>query len=196
MNLYFKPYASCRWAQPGVDGALQIMADNHLEHKDIEHIKVFTFQESAALCTDYPQNTEEAQYNIAFPIAAALLDGEIGPAQVLPPRLFAKDIHQMMDNIRIIAQDRFQKEFPQKAESEVEITTTDGRLFSSGVMSARWDPHTTFPTDMELEKKFLWLTSPVLGKTQAESLVNLIWAFDREENLDKMIDLCTIHNGV
>lgn len=196
MNLYFKPYSACRWAQPGVDGALKIIADNRLDHKDIKQIKVFTFQEAAALRTDYPQNTEEAQYNIAFPIAAALLDGEIGPVQVLPPRLFAKDIHQMMNNIRIIAQDRFQKEFPQKAESEVEITTTDGRLFSSGVMSARWDPHTTFPTDMELEKKFLWLTSPVLGKTQAESLVNLIWAFDREEKLDKMIDLCTIHNGV
>jgi len=193
MNLYFKPYTGCRWAQPGVDGALKIMADNRLEPRDIRQIKVFTFQESAALSTDYPQNTEEAQYNIAFPIAAALLDGEVGPDQVLAPRLFDKDIHQMMDKIQIIAQDRFQKEFPQKAESEVEITTTAGKLFLSGVTSARWDPHTTFPTDMELEKKFLWLTSPVLGKTQAKSLVNLIWNFDMEETLDKMIDLCIVH---
>jgi 2-methylcitrate dehydratase PrpD len=193
MNLYFKPYAACRWAQPGVDGALKIMAESRLESENIKQIKVFTFQESAALSTDYPQNTEEAQYNIAFPIAAALLDGEVGPDQVLAPRLFSKDIHLMMDKIQIIAQDRFQKEFPQKAESEVEITTTAGKQFSSGVMSARWDPHTTFPTDMELEKKFLWLTSPVLGRTQAESLVNLIWDFDLEETLDKMIDLCVVH---
>jgi 2-methylcitrate dehydratase PrpD len=193
MNLYFKPYAACRWAQPGVDGALKIMAESRLESENIKQIKVFTFQESAALSTDYPQNTEEAQYNIAFPIAAALLDGEVGPDQVLAPRLFSKDIHLMMDKIQIIAQDRFQKEFPQKAESEVEITTTAGKLFSSGVMSARWDPHTTFPTDMELEKKFLWLTSPVLGKSQAESLVNLIWNFDLQETLDKMIHLCIVH---
>ena len=172
---------------------MKIMADNRLEHKDIKQIKVFTFQESAALRTDYPQNTEEAQYNIAFPIAAVLLDGEVGPDQVLAPKLFSKDIHQMMDKIQIIAQDRFQEEFPQKAESEVEITTTAGKLFSSGVMSARWDPHTTFPTDMELEKKFLWLTSPVLGKSQAESLVNLIWNFDLEETLDNLIHLCIVH---
>ena len=193
MNLYFKPYAACRWAQPGVDGALKIMEESRLESENIKQIKVFTFQESAALSTDYPQNTEEAQYNIAFPIAAALLDGEVGPDQVLAPRLFSKDIHLMMDKIQIIAQDRFQKEFPQKAESEVEITTTAGKQFSSGVMSARWDPHTTFPTDMELEKKFLWLTSPVLGRTQAESLVNLIWNFDLQETLDKMIHLCIVH---
>ncbi len=151
MNLFFKPYSACRWAQPGVDGALKIMAENSLDHDDIKQIKVFTFKESAALSTDYPHNTEEAQYNISFPIAAALLDGEVGPGQVLAPRLFEKDIHQMMDKIQIISEERFQEEFPAKAESEVEITTGTGNVFSSGVISARWDPHSTFPTDLELE---------------------------------------------
>jgi len=193
MNLYFKPYAACRWAQPGVDGALKIMAENSLDPEDIKRIKVFTFQESAALSTDYPQNTEEAQYNIAFPIAAALLDGEVGPVQVLAPRLLDKDIHQMMDKIQIIAEERFQKEFPAKAESEVEIMTTNGVVFSSGMMSAGWDTHSTLPTDLELENKFLWLVSPVLGKIKAESLVNLIRDFDKEETLDKLIDFCVIH---
>lgn len=192
MNLYFKPYSACRWAQPGVDGALKIMAESGLNPEDIKKIKVFTFKESAALRCDYPKNTEEAQYNIAFPIAAALLDGEVGPAQVLPPRLFEGDIHQMMNRIEIIAQERFQKEFPTKAESEVEITTREGKVFASGVMSARWDTHTTLPSDRELAHKFLWLTTPVLGKTNGESLVNLIQNFDREKDLYNLIDLCTI----
>ncbi len=194
MNLYFKPYCACRWAQPGVDGALKIIAENDFSLKEIKQIKVFTFQESAALNTDYPQNTEEAQYNIAFPIAVALIDGEVGPAQVLAPRLFEKDIHQVMDKIQIISEERFQKKFPSRAESEVKITTTTGNEFSSGVMSARWDLHSTLPTDLELTNKFLWLTSPVLGKILAKSLANLIWNFDKEDTLDKMINLCIIHN--
>jgi len=194
MNLYFKPYSACRWAQPGVDGGMKIMAENNLDHKDIKQINVYTFEESAALNTGYPQNTEEAQYNINFPIAAAILDGEVGPSQVLEPRLFDDDIHKMMDKINIISQDRFQGNFPEKAESEVEITTTTGRTYSSGIMSARWDPHSTLPTDQELEDKFLWLTAPVLGQIQAKSLVTLIWNFEQEEELDKMIDLCIIKN--
>ncbi len=193
MNLYFKPYSACRWAHPGVDGALKIMAENRLVPEDIKQIKVFTFKASAALNTKYPQTTEDAQYNIAFPIAAALLDGEVGPAQVLTPRFFGKDIHRMMDKIQIIARDRFEKKFPTKAESEVEITMTDERVFSSGVLSAKWDPHTAPPTDLELTNKFLWLTSPVLGKTNAKSLVSLIRNIDREKNLDKLIRLCIIH---
>ncbi len=191
MNLYFKPYSCCRWAQPGVDGALKIMGENTLDIDNIKTIKVFTFKESAALSCDYPKNTEEAQYNIAFPIAAALLDKEVGPRQVLAPRLFDKDIQQIMDKINIVPQERFQKEFPVKAESEVEITTTAGELFSSGVMSARWDLHTTLPTDQELEDKFLWLVSPVLGKSNATALKNLVMDFNREKNLDKLINLCT-----
>jgi 2-methylcitrate dehydratase PrpD len=190
MKLYFKPYSACRWAQPGVDGALKIMAENDLTHKDIKQIKVFTFKESAALSTDYPRNTEEAQYNIAFPIAAALLDGEVGPTQVLPPRFLEKDIRRIMDRIQILAEERFRKAFPTKAESEVEITIDNGKVFSSGVMSARWDPYTTFPTDQELEKKFYWLVEPVLGKDKADALINLIRHFDREEKLDNLIELC------
>jgi len=190
MNLYFKPYSACRWAQPGVDGALKIMTENRLDHEDIKQITVFTFEESAALSTEYPQNTEEAQYNIAFPIAAALLDGEVGPDQVLAPRLLGKDIHRMMDKIQIVGQDRFQKEFPTRAESEVEIITTNENIFSSGVMSARWDPHSISPTDLELANKFLWLVSPVIGKIKADSLVSLIWNFDREKTLDNFFELC------
>jgi len=192
MNLYFKPNCACRWAQPGVDGTLKIMAENRFGPEDIKQIKVFTFKESAALSTKYPQNTEEAQYNISFPIAAALLDGEVGPDQVLPPRLLDNDIQQVMDKIKIIAKDRFQKEFPAKAESEVEIVATNGIIFSSGVMSARWDTHSTLPTDQELENKFLWLVSPVLGKNRAASLISLIQDFDQEKTLDKLFDLCII----
>ncbi len=191
LNLYFKPYAACRWAQPGVDGALKIMTENTIGRNEIKQIRVFTFKEATALSCEYPLDTEQAQYNFAFPIAAALLDGEVGPDQVLPPRLLDEDIRQMMDKISTIAQKRFQKNFPDKAESEVEITTHDGRQFSSGVMSARWDLHSTLPTDQELEDKFLWLTIPVLGQTCANDLKNLIMDFEQEKSLDKLIHLCT-----
>lgn len=190
MNLYFKPYSACRWAQPGVDGTLKLVKEHGLKPEEIQEIKVFTFKESAALSRAYPQNTEQAQYNIAFPIAAALLDGEVGPGQTLPPRLFDKDIQCLMDKIMIIAQDRFQTNFPDRAESEVEISTRSGQVYASGVMSARWDPHTTFPTDKELEDKFIWLVAPVLGQKKADELKKIIWVFDQAESLDTFFKLC------
>lgn len=85
MNVYFKPYCACRWAQPAVEGTLAIIKKEMIDPQNIEEIHIYTFQEAAALNTRPPRDTEEAQYNMAFPIAAALLDGDVGPAQVLPP---------------------------------------------------------------------------------------------------------------
>ena len=195
MNLYFKPYSACRWAQPGVDGALKILSEHAVSPGDIEKIRVYTFKESAALSQAYPRNTEEAQYNIPFPIAAAILDGQVGPAQTLPPRLFDADIRQLMDKIIIITQERFQKRFPGRAESEVEITTHDGQIFLSGEMSARWDAHSVPPTDQELESKFIWLASPVLGKGKARTLKDTVMNFDQETNLERLFRLSTCIDG-
>lgn len=188
-NLYFKPYSGCRWAQPAVDGALDIMSNTPVEIIDIQKIKVYTFKESAALSCAYPKNTEDAQYNIAYPVAAALLDGEVGPRQVLPPRIFDKDVRALMDKISIFAEDRLQENFPEKAESEVEIVTSSGQSFRSGVMSARWDPHSRLPTDEEIAEKFMWLTTPILGDQRALALKELVMQFDSEENVDNLYRL-------
>ena len=194
LNIYFKPYSACRWAQPGVDGALKLMGEYGISPNDIVKIRVYTFKESAALSQAHPQNTEEAQYNIPFPIAAAILDGEVGPAQNLPPRLFDSDIRQMMDKIEIIAQERFQTAFPSKAESEVEIVTRSGQTLNSGVMSARWDANSPYSaTDLELKEKFQWLTSPILGHGKSEALQHHIWNhFDQTNSLDRLFELCTL----
>lgn len=189
LNLYFKPYSACRWAQPGVDGVLKLTREKGILPEEIETINVYTFEESAALSTAYPENTEEAQYNIAFPIAAALLDGEVGPGQNLPPRLTDTDIREIMDRISIVAQPRFQKIFPARAESEVEITTRNGEVYKSGVMGARWDADCP-PSDDDLAEKFLWLTGPVLGRTQAETLKAFIMELDQAEDLERFFSLC------
>ena len=189
MNLYFKPYSACRWAQPGVDGALKLVGEHGISPADIERITVYTFEESAALSTAHPQNTEEAQYNIAFPIAAAVLDGEVGPRQNLPPRLLDADIRELMDRISIVPEQRFQIDFPQRAESEVEIATRQGTVVRSGVMGARWDAWCP-PTDQELMDKFLWLTEPVLGMDKSAALARVIWQLEENETLDRFFDLC------
>lgn len=189
-NLYFKPYACCRWAQPGVDGVLKLVQTHGIIPEEIHAITVYTFAESAALSRAWPENTEEAQYNIAFPIAVALLDGEVGPAQVLPPRLLGADIREMMDKIDIIAQDRFQKKFPYRAESEVKIQTRSGHTYLSGTMSARWDPATALPTDQELIDKFRWLAKPVIGHNQTTMLSDYILDLEIEKNLARFFQLC------
>jgi 2-methylcitrate dehydratase PrpD len=153
---------------------------------------VRTFAAAASLTRIPPRNTEEAQYNLAFPVAAALLDGAVGPAQVLPPRLFDRDVLELAARLDVEVAPEFEARFPAKAIASVEITARDGRRFDSGAVEARWEPPDTLPTDDELREKFLWLAGPVLGDARARSLLELIWGFDQVPDARQLVQLSLI----
>lgn len=178
LNLYFKPYAACRWAQPAVEGALRLQREHGLAAADIRAIRIRTFAAACALSTRPPANTEEAQYNIAFPVAAALLDGEVGPRQVLPPRIFDPGLRDLLARVTTEADADCEKAFPANTYAEVEVETVGGQRLASGRMGPRWEPPDSLPTDAELEAKFRWLVTPVLGGAAAGEIVDRVWHFE------------------
>ncbi len=190
LNLYFKPYAACRWGQPAVAGALEIVREHHLQPNQIRRIRVRTFEAATRLPNGHPRDTEQAQYNLAFPVAAALLDGEVGPGQVLPPRLHDPDLLAMLDRVSTEVAPEFDAEFPAKAPAEVVLETTTGEIFPSGRIEALWEPPDTLPSDGDLEAKFRWLASPMLGKINAGKLIEQIWTADRWTSIAPIIDGC------
>ena len=190
LNLYFKPYSACRWAQPAIEGALKIVRDHRLSTEQIQRIRVQTFAEAAAMEESYPETTEAAQYSLAFPLAVALLDGEVGPRQVLPPRIHGLDVRSMMDKVHVVPEPRFQDVFPAEALAEVHIETRGGETFSSGVASARWEPPSGLPSDRELVEKFHWLVEPVLGMEKAGGIEKTVWAFEDCVDTEELTKLC------
>jgi len=195
LNLYFKPYAACRWAQPAVDGALKVKSAKGLSVADIRAIQIRTFAAAAALGTRPPSDTEEAQYNIAYPVAAALIDGEVGPRQVLPPRIFDPDIRDLLGRIATEVDPALERAFPAKTYAEVVIETTTGKRLGSGRMEPRWEPPDTLPSDDELERKFDWLVNPMLGKDRAGEVKKRIWHFEETGRAAELVELCRQASG-
>jgi 2-methylcitrate dehydratase PrpD len=190
LNLYFKPYAACRWAQPAVEGALRLQREHGLTAADIRAIRIRTFAAACALSTRPPTNTEEAQYNIAFPVAAALLDGEVGPRQVLPPRIFDPDLRDLLARVTTEVDAACEGAFPAQTFAEVEVETVRGKRLASGRLGPRWEPPDSLPSDGELEAKFHWLVNPVLGETAAGNLVTRIRDFDACPRAQELTALC------
>ena len=187
LNLYFKPYAACRWGQPAVAGALKIVKRQGLTPDRIRKIVVRTFAAATRLPNTHPGDTEEAQYSLAFPVAAALLDGEVGPEQVLPPRLHDPELLSLLDRVTTEIAPEFEKEFPEKAPAEVIVETTTKEVYRSGRIEALWEPPDTLPSDAELEKKFFWLVGPVIGAGKAEKLTAALWSADRWKSLSPIL---------
>jgi 2-methylcitrate dehydratase PrpD len=178
LNLYFKPYACCRWAQPAITGALQLARQYQLAPEALESITVRTFQAAAQLSRARPQNTEEAQYNLAYPVAAALVDGELGPRQVLPPRIHDPHLLELAGRVVVEVEPGYEAQFPAKTLADVLITTRDGRSLAATACQPTWEPPGTLPADSELEKKFHWLVEPVLGRARAVKMAETVWRLD------------------
>jgi 2-methylcitrate dehydratase PrpD len=90
--------------------------------------------------------------------------------EVTPPAIFDPQTIAFMNRIKPVEDPEIQKGFPANRQARVEITTTDGRVFDSGVVDAPWGVLANRPTDQDLIEKFQTVTKPVLGKTRAREL--------------------------
>lgn len=174
LELYFKPYACCRWAQPAVEATLALTRQHRLVPEVIARIEVETFAAATRLTVARPADTEQAQYSLPYPVAAALVHGRLDPEQVLPPALHDERILALAERVDIHLDPALEACFPAEALARVTVHTAAGQAFSSQVTGARGDPSDPL-SDGELDEKFTRLTRPLLGEARSEALRAACW---------------------
>ncbi len=183
-ELYFKPFACCRWVHPALEGVKEILEAHAISHREIDRVIVHTFREAAALSRKPPRCTEEAQYNLAFPIAAFLVFGRVGPVEVLE-RLEDPEVCRLMDRMVVQVDDELAEAFPEKALSRVEIIARDGTVYRSSTAQAAGDFDRPLSPE-EKRNKFLELTAPQLGDAKSEALLEMIQHLEHVDNIREL----------
>jgi len=171
LELYFKPYTCCRWAHQPIRACQDLMAEHGFAGKEVARVRVHTFEAAARLSKIEPHETDEAQYNIAFPVASALVWGDVGYPQVRQEALEEPAVLDLMKRLEFAVDPRMQEQFPAKRLAWVEILLKDGTAHRSAVYEAAGEPD-----DPELGldwivEKFRKRTAPVLGAAQQEELL-------------------------
>lgn len=185
-QLYFKPYPCCRWAQPPIEGVRRILGRGRIAPEAVERIRVHTFEAATRLGPVWPKTTEEAQYSLAWPVAAMLVDGDVGPEQVLGTRLEDSRIRMVASMVEGIVAPDLEARFPKEALCEVEIVMKDGAVYRSGICGAPGDPATPLGGD-ELIEKFRALTAPVIGARGAEEVERAVDRLDQAPDLSALL---------
>ncbi len=171
---YFKPHAVCYWAQPAIAGALALQQSGRIPVQAIKRVRVFTFHEATRLDCPRPQTTEEAQYSLPFPIAAALVHARLGPAELSGDALHDPAVLGLAGRVELMEDPALSARFPGERLARVEIETADGAVLDSGEVRPRWD--TSAPaTDSELREKFRWLAGTVLPPARVRALEETLW---------------------
>jgi 2-methylcitrate dehydratase PrpD len=192
-----KGYACCGWAHAAVEAARRLVEEHHVDPQAIARIDIRTFRESAALGTKLPTTTEEAQFNLAWPVAAMLVDGEVGPEQTIEERLGDARIRALAAKVRVRESEElndlcrlFEQGDPRgRFASELTLVLKDGRELASG----RVGGGLSFPQpgwdEKVMEKKFRWLVEPVLGADRADRLLDMAWSFETLRSVTELVDL-------
>ncbi|HXX84795.1 MAG TPA: MmgE/PrpD family protein [Casimicrobiaceae bacterium] len=172
---YFKPYPVCRWAQPAIEAALELQRARSFAAEEVASIAIESFDEAVALgsrCA-MPRTTEEAQYSLAFPVAAALVFGRVGVDEVAGAGLGDSRVGRLVQVTGAVEDAEFSQRFPAQRWARVRITLADGRTLVSNPEQARGNPENPLSDD-ELRGKYRKLATPVLGGARAERIEHAV----------------------
>jgi 2-methylcitrate dehydratase PrpD len=181
LDQYFKPYPCCRWAHPGIDGALAIRRRHAPDPDQIAAVEVHTFHQATRLSQGVPANTEQAQYGVSFPIAAALAHGTLDVPQVSDAGLSDPDVLGLSARISLLRDPEYDARFPAERWARVTVTLRDGSVLESGPHTALGDPDKPM-SDAALDDKYAMLTQPAWGKEKSRRVKAAIEKLDSPDN--------------
>lgn len=163
LEQYFKPHPVCRWAQPAIEAALTLRRQHGVPSSDIERVRVATFHEAKRLDAHAPSSTEEAQYSLPFPVAAAIVHGTVGVREIGPEGCADPEVLRLSQSMEVVEDAVYSARFPAERWARVTFVLKNGRELRSEPTTTRGDPSSPLEPD-ELVSKYRTLAWPVLGE--------------------------------
>ncbi|WP_085906943.1 MmgE/PrpD family protein [Kiloniella majae] len=186
---YFKPYPVCRWAQPAIQAVSDLMEQKSLHHHEIQAIEIRTFHEGVCLGGHAPTTTEEAQYAIAFPVAALIVRGTLGANEISPDSLRDPLILALSQKISLREKDEYNVKFPGERWADVTITFNGGEVLKTPATCPNGDPENPL-TDDHILRKFHSLCQGALHKATIEGIVKSVDGLAQDPNaMTELLDL-------
>jgi 2-methylcitrate dehydratase len=151
-----KKYCSLIHGQPVLEAVLDLKRRNSLIPADVENVRCDVFQGAFEFAggggfgaKDHPQVKEQGDYNLKYLIAAALIDDQLGPAQLEEARIQAPDVQALLMRVEIRPDERFSARYPHELSARVAIRTKDQRVFCEGAerLRGRADKSNVLGTD-------------------------------------------------
>lgn len=183
LDIYLKPYASCRWTQPAIEGLRKIKRENEVMPGETSEIIVETFEKALSLNNPHPETSVAAQYSLPFVLAAYYLDEYLGPEQISSKAIGREDIRSLAEKVSLEVNDEIERRFPKECLSQVTIKMSDGSEFSSGVLKSRGTPDNPLSKE-EVRAKFRRLSTGIMAKHQQSLILDGIDTLEKHDLRD------------
>ncbi|WP_420861485.1 MmgE/PrpD family protein [Algirhabdus cladophorae] len=186
---HYKPYPVCRWAHPAIDAASDLRTQHGLNAANIASVEIKTFHNATRLAGQDPQTADDIAYGIAFPVAAMLVRGQVGLAELAPAVLDDAEICRISKATELTEDAGFNAAAEHGERwARVVLTLRDGQVLTSRDYRPKGDPDNPM-SDAEISAKFHSFTVPLLGQARANQIEDLVGQLEQVHDIAPLLDL-------
>lgn len=184
-ELAIKPYSCVSFLHPGLDALFGLLRDAHIEHGDIERLRLY-FPQAGQHCIDgNPLKSHCAQY--VLPVAT--VHGELRVADLfVDQRVSNPAVAALARRVEIRADPELDRLFPDFYATIVEIETKDGAVHRRRNDIARGYPESPLSA-AELSAKFDRLAGSVATPTKVAQLAAMLRSIEGLADVTELAEL-------
>jgi 2-methylcitrate dehydratase len=179
-----KKYCSLIHGQPVLEAVLDLKRGNGLAAGNVERVRCDVFQGAFDFAggghygpKDHPQAKEQADYNLKYLIAVALIDDQVGPAQLQPARIQAPDAQALLSRVEVRPDEHFNARYPTELNARITIYTKDQRTFVKEQLGYEGGLSNPMSWDSTVVK-FQWLSEPFADEGLRSRLIEAVEQLD------------------
>ena len=126
-------------SQSALEGILEVRDAFGIAAKDVESVRIDIFRTAYDIIgggefgkKERPRVKEQADHNLRYLAAVALLDGEVGPAQFTPQRIRRRDVQTLLQKVTVKPSRMYTWRYPDEMPCRITIRLKNGRRIKIG----------------------------------------------------------------
>src|SRR6266478_5242973 len=135
-----------------------------------------------------PETRETADHSLPYITAIALIDGKVTDRQFQPSRFTDPAIWKFLENVKVTRNAELSALYPGAVANIVHVTLKDGRTLTKRVDYPLGNAKNPV-SDVELERKFLHLVAPALGRDHSARILQRAWSLDQQSGVHHLMKL-------
>ena len=182
---YLKQYCSLIHGQAIIDATLAIRDDHRLLGSDVASVHLEVFQGAYDFAgggsygdKEHPLTKEQADYNLKYLSAVALLDGQVGPEQLETERVGRADVQDLLARVDVKPAPDLSAAYPERTSARINVVTHDGRTLSREQSDFEGSPTRPMSWDRVVEK-FDWLAEPFVDDVLRADIITAVGNLDQ-----------------
>jgi len=181
---YLKQYCSLIHGQVIIDATLALRDEYGITAADVASARLEVFQGAFDIAgggsygnKDHPSTKEQADYNLKYLVAVALLDGQVGPEQLETERVLRDDVQELLARVHVEAAADLTAAYPERTAARVHIALRDGREMHREQSDFEGSPTRPMSWDRVVQKLH-WLGEPFADAALRAEIIDAVWRLD------------------